>query len=476
MLLKSHKSHILSTARAAPTLNPTAPTTSLPPLGRLMSASTEQISTALANLRLLYFPSPPPPLPKNITIPKRNLPKHLTNGLSSIPDSGYASADDDDNEDDATGGSSRGSMVSSAVEAWTQPERNGDAEAELELLRADPFERAFAIKWVTGFISRCDMWVELAEGGVDEGLVNGADENGESITREKLVENATAILSLFSRDEEEDCSVTRTFQFPLASGDDEGVEEESIIKVELNDAPLSSQDHTSVGLQSWGSSILLSEKMAASPANFSLVQPSTNLRKPLRILELGAGTGLLSLVAAKILAEVEPKPVIVATDYHPDVLENLKQNVHTNFPSTSSLDSKRCPIDVKCLDWEHPQYDAPLDERFDVILAADVVYHPDHARWIKDCVEKLLRTPGTCGSEGSGQRSRQGGVVWMMIAIRSTGRHEGLHATVDELFTPSTEHSVGELIIFEKEEVSKQDGVGRADEGSYTLFKIGWSG
>ncbi|KAJ3576105.1 hypothetical protein NP233_g658 [Leucocoprinus birnbaumii] len=483
-LLKGNKrSHTLSSAHThiVPIPKPTPPTTSLPPLARLLSTSTEQIATALTNLRSLYFPPPPPPLPKNITIPKRNLPKHLMHGSSSVPDSGYASADDEDDEDvdyygkgkeETRGGRGVASVV---VEAWAQPEENGDAEAELEILRADPFERAFAIKWVTGFISRCDTWVELVEEGEDE------FEETESASRAKLVEDATTILSLFSGDEEEEeFSVTRTFEFPLASdAGDEGNEEGRMIRVELNDAPLSSQDHTSVGLQSWASSILLSEKMAASPSAFLLPQASPTQRNDaLRILEMGAGTGLLSIVAAKILAEVKPEPIIVATDYHPDVLENLKRNVHTNFPPThsSSFDSTRYPVDVRCLDWENPRFDAPLDERFEIILAADVVYHPDHARWIKSCVEKLLKLPDTRGLEGNSERSGKGGVFWMMIAIRSTGRHEGLHTTVDELFTRSVEPDTQELVIFGKEEVRKQDGVGRSDEGGYALYKIGWSG
>ncbi|KXN85764.1 hypothetical protein AN958_10947 [Leucoagaricus sp. SymC.cos] len=439
MFLKGYKGHFSTISSVTPVPIPTAPTASLLPLHRLLSTSTEQICAALSNLRSLYFPPPPPPLPKKITIPKRNLPRHLTHGSSSVPDSGYASADDE-------------------VEAWTQPDQNCDADSGLELLRADPFERAFAIKWVTGFITRSDMWVELAEGD-DEG-----EDGGEATARAKLVEEATAILSLFSTDEEEEeFAVTRTFTFPLSSdADSKGIEEQRVIKVELNDAPLLLQDHTSVGLQSWASSIILSERIAASPSLFSLLpSSSTSYHRKLRILELGAGTGLLSIVAAKISAEIESKPIIVATDYHPDVLENLKKNVHTNFPSSDS--SKAYPIDVESFDWEHPRYDAPFDERFDVILAADVVYHPDHARWIKNCVQGLLMN---------------GGVFWMMVAVRNTGRHEGLHTTVDDLFPSADVHPVGDepvLVISKKEEVGKQGGVGRVDEGGYELFNIKWN-
>lgn len=456
----------LATAHVAPVSAPTAPTSSLPSLHRLLSTPTEQISAALANLRSLYFSPAPPPLLKKLTISKRNIPKQLTHGSCSVPDSGYASADGEEICQDYQ----KSKFVSSA---WAELEQNRDIQEELELLQADQFERAFAIKWVTGFISRCDMWVDLADGDEDddEGLVAKGD-GDETAVREKLVEEATSILSLFSTDEEqEEFAVTRTFSFPISPGS----KEQKVIKVELNDAPLSPQDHTSVGLQSWASSILLSERMTTSPSFFSLCPTRfANHERPLRILELGAGTGLLSIVAAKVLDGVEPTPMIVATDYHLDVLENLKQNVRTNFRRSSiPFDTNPYPINVRWLDWESPRYDAPLDRRFNIILAADVVYHPDHARWIKNCVEKLLQVPGPCGSNGG----IEGGVFWMMVPVRSTGRHEGLHASVDALFPNVASQTGGkqELVILEKEEVSKRGGVGRVDERGYVVFKIGWS-
>ncbi|EEB87731.1 hypothetical protein MPER_14818, partial [Moniliophthora perniciosa FA553] len=98
--------------------------------------------------------------------------------------------------------------------------------------------------------------------------------------REEVIEKATSILSAFVGDEEDtQCAIMRSFLFPAADGG-------SDIQVELNDAPLSNEDHTSVGLQSWASSIVLAEKMCSTPSNFSLVGGL----KPLRVLELGAGT------------------------------------------------------------------------------------------------------------------------------------------------------------------------------------------
>ena len=112
--------------------------------------------------------------------------------------------------------------------------------------------------------------------------------------------------------------------------------------------------------------------------------------------------------------------------------------------------------------WQNPVFEGSLAHKFDCILAADVVYHPDHARWIKACVEHLLATDG---------------LFWLIIPLRPTGRHEGMSDTVDAIFPhePSGKGDVQELVILGMEEMKKQDGVGRADEGGYKLYKIGWA-
>ncbi|KAF8903542.1 S-adenosyl-L-methionine-dependent methyltransferase [Mucidula mucida] len=340
----------------------TPPSGFLPPLARLRTCTTETVLVALANLREFCWPLP---------VPVRKSDTLIHDVL--VPDSGYASAEEDEDDDD-------------------------DGNIHL-----DPFERDFAIRWITGFIARSDVWAEEDE------------------ARTVLVDEAAQILLLFAADPgaEEECAIVRSFHFP------------NDVHVELNDAPLSTSDHTSVGLQSWASSILLAERMCAAPSDFHLRG---------RILELGAGTGMLSIAVAKLLPAI-----IVATDYHPDVLFNLQANVATN----------KSNVIVQKFDWETPSYEAPLDRPFEVILAADVIYHVEHAAWIRNCVERLLAKDG---------------VFWLMIPVRSTGRHEGMTCTVDAVF-PQADRG---LVIIDRAEVQRQGGVGRADEGGYKLFKIGW--
>nr|VWP00459.1 Laccase-2 (EC (Benzenediol:oxygen oxidoreductase 2) (Diphenol oxidase 2) (Urishiol oxidase 2) [Ganoderma boninense] len=391
--------------------HPTPPTSSLPPLRGLTTSTLAQISAAIDNLHALYRPTALTALPQPKALPKH--PVHDT----SVPDSGYASAEGEDDSDD---------------------ECDDEEDAfDIDVLRSDSFEREFAIRWLTGFTARSDSWV----------YAPGCSED-ESDARAALVDAAASLLGSFSGEDEEE-AVTRTFTFPT-SPRSSGV---GAIHVELNDAALLTDDHTSVGLQSWGSAIRLAERMCLDPGAFGLASGQ-------RILELGAGTGLLSIAAAKLLAHPSSAGAqVVATDYHPHVLDNLQANVSTNFPSSPSPHSF---VEVLPLDWQNPVFQGALAEKFDLILAADVVYHPDHARWIKACVEHLLQPDG---------------LFWLIIPLRPTGRHEGMSDTVDAIFPhgPSGKSDTQELVILGMEEMRKQDGVGRADEGGYKLYKIGWA-
>ena len=318
---------------------------------------------------------------------------------------------------------------------------------DIDVLRSDPFERGFAVKWLTGLIARSDVWV--AEAPEEEGC--GDTFEG----RSRVVDDAASLLSSFAGDSEPEPTLTRGFSFPRSGGGDP-------VRVQLNDRALLTTDHTSVGLQSWASSIILAERICWEPSSFHF----DFLHRPgIRVLELGAGTGLLSIVASKFLPSAE----IIATDYHPDVLANLCSNVSTN---TSGQDQP--PISVHALDWSDPPTDDPfLEGSFDMVLAADVIYHKDHAQWIKSCVQRYLCR----GRDGDAYRP----VFWLIIPLRSTGRHEGIGATVEQVFPtisstadPLPDSEKGELVILCKEEIARRDGVGRADEGSYMLFQIGW--
>jgi hypothetical protein len=335
-------------------------------------------------------------------IPAATTPAHI--------DSGYVSRDERQYEDDIA-----------------------TSEEVTAALRADPFEKTFATRWLTSLIPRVE------EMGFDEDVAA------------KIVDDAAFILSSFSdstKDQEEE-ALTREFKFPTTQGGN--------VKITLNDAPLSGVDHTDVGLQSWGASIVLSSMMCLDPEHFSL---SKELLPPLpNIIELGAGTGLVSLTLAKLLPNIGvPGAKIVASDYHLAVLENCALNIATNFPSSNP---ETAPVTTELLDWSQP----PPSQRStaDFLVASDVIYAPEHATWLRECAAHLLKPSG---------------VFWLMVTVRKTGKFEGIPETVEAAFEPEScpVDEEGRMFgIMAKETAEKRRGIGRGDEVGYNLYRMGWA-
>ncbi|CAI6266550.1 unnamed protein product [Periconia digitata] len=310
------------------------------------------------------------------------------------------------------------------------------AEDALATLRADEFEKAFAIRWLTSLIGRAE---ELDIDDEEE--------------RSKIVDDAAFVLGSFSdhaAGDDADESLTRDFCFPVASG----TLASKVVEIQLNDAPLSETDHTDVGLQSWGASIVFSALMCEDPARFGL----TKLPLDSNIIELGAGTGLVSLALAKLLPVVSDSTCrIAATDYHPTVLQNLQKNIVTNFPG---LEDSAYPVNTMLLDWSEPP--ASLASTAHMIFAADVVYAPEHASWLRDCAAHLLLP---------------GGIFWLIVTVRMVGKFEGIPDTAEAAFLNESDLPVKDgrkLRIVDKVSLEKQRGIGRGDENSYMLFKIMW--
>ena len=383
------------------------PSSSLPPVRSLISASEDQIKSALRGLQNLYCPLRIPTLPKP-GIRRKDLPS--ASGVSTpVPaDSGYVSQDEDEDDEAA-------------------------AEEATAVIRADPFERIFATRWLTSLISRVEE-MDLTED-----------------TRSLIVDDAAFILSSFSdsTNNEEDDALTREFSFPT--------ELDVQIEVTLNDAPLTGVDHTDVGLQSWGASIVLSSMMCAEPVRFGLT--STLLPKRPTVIELGAGTGLVSLTLAKLLPTLGVCPTgILATDYHPTVLRNLQDNINTNFPPGENVNM---PVSAVALDWSIPPPD--LQSSSELLVAADVVYAPQHAAWLRDCAAHLIT---------------ENGMFWLIVTVRQNGKFEGIPDTVEAAFVPELcpKDEAGRTFkILERSSVEKRRGIGRGDEKGYNLYKIGWA-
>ncbi|KAG9100765.1 hypothetical protein FRC06_003763, partial [Ceratobasidium sp. 370] len=221
-------------------------------------------------------------------------------------------------------------------------------DEDVEVLQADAFERSFAIRWLTGFVSRGSEW---AESGPDTGEPEDDPLTALSLsldlislptpaldtyyTRTSALNRAAALLAACAGTSASG-ALSRTFTFPISAPSPP-------ITITLRDESLSVGDHTAVGLQTWGSACVLAERVAKDPSSFGF---DTNIKS--RVLELGAGTGLLSLLAGKIsILDQEqggPGHTIIATDYHPAVMSNLQTNVRGNFSDESA-------VAVHALDW-----------------------------------------------------------------------------------------------------------------------------
>ncbi|POR32930.1 Putative S-adenosylmethionine-dependent methyltransferase [Tolypocladium paradoxum] len=309
-------------------------------------------------------------------------------------------------------------------------------------LCVDSVERDFAVRWLTGFIRRAD---ELS-----------LDKD----TCERFVDDACSLLSHLNPKENDQKTLhdnpgmTRHFEFSFKNKEDQKV------TVEIFDMPMQTgEDHTDVGLQTWGASIALSERLGNAPESFGLERSTVD--STTRIIELGAGTGLVNLVLSSLLPCITDSwPSVIATDYHPAVLNNLKFNIASHVGKQGDT----APMQACHLDWSAPSRDPPLHLPADVLIAADVVYAPEHAKLLRDCAADLLAPNG---------------VFWLMVSVRPNGKFAGIGDTVEAAFADKGSCTVARggrrLAILDVEWIDRHDGVGRADEIGYKLFKIGWN-
>ncbi|KAG7091156.1 hypothetical protein E1B28_010209 [Marasmius oreades] len=275
----------------------------------------------------------------------------------------------------------RGKRILFSVDTQNDAPRDGPQstleQTELENLRSDAFEQSYALKWLSALVRAAQN---------NNSNSNNSNSNNSNSNGCSLIDSAAALLASCSGTSGAGV-ITREFSFSssnLPTND---------ISVSLIDRPLDNSDFRSVGAQTWGGACVLAEEIVQK---CTVLFSSSGI--PLRILELGAGTGLVSLVAAKVCSALSLSVDIVATDYYPSVLQNLAINVEANFPSPSKV-----RISTHPLDWEafaaadrNSQPPPPFSQPFDLVLGADIVYEAPHAQWIHQCLHRLLRMP-PCG-------------------------------------------------------------------------------
>lgn len=390
-----------------PILHP--PTVQLPPIGKLISSTPNAIAESLRYLRLVYTSE---------VQGSRRLRKRLTDRVRS-PD------------------------VSDVV-----------IQDCLDELRMDAYERAYAIRWITAVLDRVNTAFEDLEEEIDTGLQVIPPIANLASQYDSILADASSLLAICAGTSAAG-ALTRTFTFPSVVGD---------ISVTLADAPLENENFESVGAQTWGGACVLSEMIVEQPEMFGFLRKNASGAK-LRVLELGAGTGLVSLALGKLLETIGIGAEIVASDFYPLVLANLQSNIRTNAPLPLPLAS----VTADFLDWStFPTLDippAPFDVPFDIILGADIIYEPEHARWIRQCLLKLLRPP-------NGQ-STEPPVFHLVFPLRPT--HAVESQSIEDVFPMiNTTIDAVDLGILQKEVIVCEAGEGRKGEVEYAYYKIGW--
>jgi predicted nicotinamide N-methyase len=263
-------------------------------------------------------------------------------------------------------------------------------------------------------------------------------------------------------------------------------------------------------VQTWGSSILFARRIAQTPSAWGILttdaSSSASSVRPQRILELGAGTGVLSLAMAS-LPNLPQSTLIVATDYNTIVLENLRKNVGLNFGSPSAEEGTRNGergVLVHPLDWlafhetgdgvdvrtvgrdgiRHKEDLAlngttkqdiiarpPFNERFDLIFGADIVYEAHQAPWIHSTVSHFLAYPD---ADSPVEPS-----FHLFVPLRPT--HQAEIVALEATFPLASELALRvaeedwRLATLEVESLVRTEGVGRADETCYRRYRIGWA-
>lgn len=152
-----------------------------------------------------------------------------------------------------------------------------------------------------------------------------------------------------------------TFSYPLHSADDTAADEQSVTLLEARSV-ISGSGTT--GLRTWEAALLL--------GSFLTTEDGRKWIRGKRVFELGAGTGVISILCAKHLEAAG----VVATDGDEAVVDAIKTNL---FLNGVDLDSQTgCQVRTAALKWGWPIDATAFSEDYgmempNILLGADVV-------------------------------------------------------------------------------------------------------
>ena len=117
----------------------------------------------------------------------------------------------------------------------------------------------------------------------------------------------------------------------------------------------------------------------------------------LRVMELGCGLGLPSIIAARLGAAV------TATDFHPDAGAWCRANATANHVA----------LTFQTCDWNTP----PNGEPFDLIFGSDLIYERRHIPALAACIGKICTAGGMALIADPGRD----GLAQLTAAMQSEG-------------------------------------------------------
>ncbi|OOF95267.1 hypothetical protein ASPCADRAFT_515690 [Aspergillus carbonarius ITEM 5010] len=174
-------------------------------------------------------------------------------------------------------------------------------------------------------------------------------------------------------------AMSRVFSIPTSGGEE--------FTLTLHEPSLTADN---LGMKTWVSSYLLSRRLHNLLETTPNLVPSASTTpklhpdKTLRALELGAGTGLVGLSFAALRGK---SATIHLTDL-PDIVPNLAHNAALNV---ELLNRTAGAVTTGVLDWSVTPEPLPTaEEQYDLILAADPLYSPNHPKWLVDTITPWL--------------------------------------------------------------------------------------
>ena len=182
-------------------------------------------------------------------------------------------------------------------------------------------------------------------------------------------------------------SLSRTFKIPVPDATGCCSEGGKLFHVHLHEPSLTGDN---LGHKTWIASYLLAKRLPLLlrqhyppirkiPPRSSSSSSSDSRPK---VLELGAGTGLVGLAASGLFAIH-----IHLTDLAP-IVPNLQYNIQQNHPMAKFSGSS---VTAGELDWSSDLVDADEEDKYDIVFAADSLYAAEHSGWLVSTMAEYLR-------------------------------------------------------------------------------------